>query len=120
MRWRKSASMPGGSLLTGPQQSLSRLSQAAFRNAIGNAGPVEPVHALGAKPPLLLMSADEDAALEGMMRLDDELTQDGWRHESYSRAGTHELTDQEIEAALAFFARVREEKGTLSPAVASF
>jgi predicted esterase len=77
---------------------------------VGNAGPVEPVHALGAKPPLLLMSADDDPSQEGMMRLDDELTREGWLHENYSRAGTHELTDDEIDAALTFFVRLRREK----------
>jgi dienelactone hydrolase len=87
--------------------------------AIGNAGPVEPVHAIGAKPPLLLMSADDDPSQEGMARLDDELTRDGWPHENYSRDGTHELTDAEIEAALAFFVRLRDEKLPLDPPLSS-
>jgi dienelactone hydrolase len=88
--------------------------------AIGNAGPVEPVHALGEKPPLLLMSASEDASLEGMTRFDDELTRDGWLHENHSSAGTHELTDDEIETALTFFARVRVGKGPLPPPLPAF
>jgi predicted esterase len=87
--------------------------------AIGNAGPVEPVHALGAKTPLLLMSADDDASQEGMMQLDDELTREGWLHENYSREGTHELTDAEIDAALTFFVRLRNEKLPLSPPLSS-
>jgi len=87
--------------------------------AIGNAGPVEPVHALGAKAPLLLMSADEDPSQEGMMRFDDELTREGWLHENYSRAGTHALTDDEIEAALTFFVRLREERLPLAPPLSS-
>jgi dienelactone hydrolase len=82
--------------------------------AIGNAGPVEPIHALGVKAPLLLMSASEDASQEGMARLDDELTREAWPHEKYSRAGTHELTDPEIEAALSFFVRVGDEKVALA------
>jgi dienelactone hydrolase len=82
--------------------------------AIGNAGPVEPVHALGAKPPLLLMSANEDASQEGMARLDEELTREAWPHENFSRAGTHELTDPEIDAALSFFLRVHDEKIALA------
>jgi len=86
---------------------------------VANAGPVEPVHALGAKPPLLLMSADEDSSQEGMMRLDDELTREGWLHENYSRAGTHELTDDEIDAALRFFVRLRDEKLPLTPPLSS-
>jgi dienelactone hydrolase len=87
--------------------------------AIGNAGPVEPVHALGAKTPLLLMSADDDASREGMMQLDDELTREGWLHENYSREGIHELTDAEIDAALTFFVRLRDEKLPLSPPLSS-
>jgi dienelactone hydrolase len=77
--------------------------------AIGNAGPVEPVHALGAKPPVLLMSATGDASREGMMRFDEELTREQWIHERYSRAGGHELTDDEIETALTFFVRLRDK-----------
>jgi predicted esterase len=80
--------------------------------AIGNAGPVEPVHALGAKPPILLMSATEDASREGMMRFDEELTRERWLHERYSRAGGHELTDDEIQAALTFFVRLRDQNTT--------
>jgi dienelactone hydrolase len=87
--------------------------------AVGNAGPVEPVHALGAKRPLLLMSADEDSSQEGMMRLDDELTREDWLHENYARTGTHELTDDEIDAALTFFVRLREEKLPLTPPLSS-
>jgi predicted esterase len=83
--------------------------------AIASGGPVEPVHALGAKPPLLLMSADDDPAQEGMMRLDDELTRDGWLHENYFSAGAHQLTDHEIDAALTFFVRLRAEKLPLDP-----
>jgi dienelactone hydrolase len=82
---------------------------------VANAGPVEPVRALGLKPPLLLMSADDDASQEGMMRLDDELAREGWLHENYARAGTHELTDDEIDAALTFFVRLRNEKLPLNP-----
>jgi dienelactone hydrolase len=86
---------------------------------VGNAGPVEPVHALGTKPPLLLMSADDDASQDGMMRLDDELTREGWLHENYARAGTHELTDDEIDAALTFFVRLRSEKLPFSTPLSS-
>jgi predicted esterase len=83
--------------------------------AIASGGPVEPVHALGAKPPLLLMSADDDPAQEGMMRFDDELTREGWPHENYFSAGAHQLTDHEIDAALTFFVRLRREKLPLDP-----
>jgi dienelactone hydrolase len=86
---------------------------------VANAGPVEPVHALGPMPPLLLMSADDDASQDGMMRLDDELTREGWLHENYARAGIHELTDDEIDAALTFFVRLRNEKLPFSPPLSS-
>jgi predicted esterase len=82
---------------------------------IASGGPVEPVHALGAKRPLLLMSADDDPAQDGMMHLDDELTREGWLHESYWGAGAHQLTDPEVDAALTFFVRLRDEKLPLDP-----
>jgi hypothetical protein len=65
------------------------------------------------------MSADDDASQEGMMRLDDELTREGWLHENYARAGSHELSDDEIDAALTFFVRLRTEKLPLSPPLSS-
>jgi dienelactone hydrolase len=86
---------------------------------IASGGPVEPVHALGAKPPLLLMSADDDPAQDGMMHLDEELTREGWLHESYWGAGAHQLTDHEIDAALTFFVRLRDEKLPLEPSLST-
>ena len=83
--------------------------------AVANAGPVEPVHALAEKPPMLLLSADDDPSQEGMLRLDDELTREGWGHEHYAREGGHALTDDEIDAALTFFVRTRTEKLPLRP-----
>jgi hypothetical protein len=58
------------------------------------------------------MSATEDASREGMMRFDEELTRERWLHERYSRAGGHELTDDEIQAALTFFVRLRDQNTT--------
>lgn len=75
---------------------------------IAHGGPVEPVRASGATPPLLLLSADDDVAQDDMIRLDGELTREGWPHDSYARAGPHGLPDQDIDAALAFFARAHE------------
>jgi dienelactone hydrolase len=80
---------------------------------VAGAGPVEPVKARGPKPPLLLLSADEDVSQEDMMRLDDELTLDRWPHEHVARAGGHALTDWDIDAALEFFTHVRGAPGTL-------
>jgi dienelactone hydrolase len=76
--------------------------------AIAHAGPVEPVRALARKPPMLLLSADDDVAQDDMIRLDEELTREKWAHDSYARAGGHGLTDEDIDAALAFFARALE------------
>jgi predicted esterase len=86
---------------------------------IAHAGPVEPVRAVGSKPPLLLMSADEDISQEGMVQLDDELTQDGWPHDHYVRGGGHALPDSDIDAALTFFERTRTEPVPLRPPISS-
>jgi hypothetical protein len=43
-----------------------------------------------------------------MIRFDEELTREGWAHDSYARAGSHGLSDVDIDAALSFFARVGE------------
>jgi predicted esterase len=83
--------------------------------AIAGAGPVEPVKALGPKPPILLISADEDASQESMVKLDDELTRDEWPHEHHVREGGHALPDSDIEVALTFFERTRTESLPLRP-----
>jgi dienelactone hydrolase len=75
---------------------------------IAHGGPVEPVGDAKGTPPLLLLSADDDVAQEDMLRLDEELTKARWAHDSYAREGAHGLSDQDIEASLAFFARARE------------
>jgi predicted esterase len=75
---------------------------------VAHGGPVEPVHPLGAKPPILLLSADDDVAQDEMIRYDAALTRDGWAHDSYARSGGHGLTNEDIDAALTFFARVHE------------
>jgi predicted esterase len=75
---------------------------------VAHGGPVEPLHALGRKPPLLLLSADDDVAQDDMIRLDTELTREGWPHDSYARAGGHALTNEDIDAALSFFSRAHE------------
>jgi len=80
---------------------------------VAGAGPVEPVKALGSKPPILLLSADDDGSQDGMVRLDDELTRERWPHEHSARSGGHALTDWDIDAALGFFTQVREHPGDL-------
>jgi len=82
---------------------------------VAHGGPVEPVRALGAKPPLLLMSADDDVSTDGMMRFDAALAREKWPHEVYARSGGHALTDDDIEAALTFFTRAARETLPLAP-----
>jgi dienelactone hydrolase len=84
---------------------------------VAHAGPVEPVKAAGNKPPLLLMSADDDLSQEGMVRFDDELTGLRWPHEHYVRDGGHALPDSDITTALVFFERTRKETLPLRPAL---
>jgi dienelactone hydrolase len=86
---------------------------------IAHAGPVEPVRGVGGKPPLLLMSADEDVSQEGMVQLDDELARDDWPHEHYVRDGGHALPDSDIDVALTFFERTRSEPLPLRPPISS-
>jgi len=76
--------------------------------AVAHGGPVEPVSASGANPPMLLLSADDDVAQIDMMRFDDDLRRAGWPHDAYARGGAHGLADPDIDAALAFFARSSE------------
>jgi predicted esterase len=75
---------------------------------VAHAGPIEPMRALSGKPPLLLLSADEDVAQDEMIRLDDVLTREKWPHDSYARAGGHDLSDEDIDAALTFFSRAKQ------------
>jgi predicted esterase len=83
--------------------------------AVAHAGPVEPVKALGSKPPVLLLSADEDLSQESMLRFDEELTRDEWPHENHTRGGGHALPDSDIDVALTFFERTRSESLPLRP-----
>jgi predicted esterase len=75
---------------------------------IAHGGPVEPVEAPPTMPPLLLLSADDDVAQDEMIRLDGDVTREGWPHDSYARGGVHGLTDGDIDAALTFFTRAHE------------
>lgn len=84
---------------------------------IAHAGPVDPVGAERGTPPVLLLSADDDVAQEDMLRLDAELTKGRWPHDSYARAGVHGLTDQDVDATLAFIGRSAEPL-PLDPALA--
>jgi predicted esterase len=76
--------------------------------AIAHGGPVDPLGAPGRAVPLLLLSADDDFAQDDMIHFDAELTREHWPHDSYARSGVHGLTDEDIDVALAFFARSHE------------
>jgi predicted esterase len=76
--------------------------------AVAHGGLVELARDLRDKPPMLLLSADDDIAQDDMIRFDDALSHAGWPHDSYARAGGHALTDEDIEAALTFFSRAGE------------
>jgi predicted esterase len=90
---------------------------AAF--VVAHGGPVEPVRARGSKPPLLLLSADDDVSQDGMVRLDDELSREGWPHDHVARSGGHALTDEDIDAALTFFRRSAVEHVPLNPPIST-
>jgi poly(3-hydroxybutyrate) depolymerase len=75
---------------------------------IAHGGPVDPIRKRERPPPLLLLSADDDVAQDDMILLDRELTRERWPHDSYARAGAHALADEDIDAAVAFFARAGE------------
>ena len=83
--------------------------------AIAHGGPVPPTHAAGAKPPLLLLTADDDPSDGEMRQLDEELTRAKWPHELVSREGGHALPDVDVSFALAFFDRALRERLPLSP-----
>lgn len=75
---------------------------------VAHGGPVEPVRALRSKPPVLLLSADDDVAQDDMIRFDALLVRERWAHDAYARPGAHGLTDGDIDSALTFFLRSRE------------
>jgi hypothetical protein len=58
----------------------------------------------------LLITADADVSVLSMMQLDDELTREAWPHAVVARDGGHDLLEPDIDAALAFFTRLRREK----------
>ena len=87
---------------------VARPARSSTRWSWPTAAPSNRCIRFGAAPPLLLLSADDDVAQDEMIRLDEELAREHWAHDSYARAGGHALTDQDIDAALTFFARSGE------------
>jgi dienelactone hydrolase len=83
--------------------------------AIAHGGPVPPTRANGKKPPLLLLTADDDPSDGEMRQLDAELAREKWPHELVSREGGHALPDADIAFALSFFDRALREPLPLRP-----
>ncbi len=87
--------------------------------AVAHAGPVDPMVPVGARPPMLLVDADDDPSGPEMSRLDSALTREGWPHVVVVREGGHALPDWDVAMALAFFDRVRTEPMPLTPPLAA-
>ena len=71
---------------------------------VAQGGDVEPVHALGPKKPLLLLTTDNEAptVLAEMDRFASALAADDWSFVEEVRPGGHELTDEDVDASLDF------------------
>jgi predicted esterase len=81
--------------------------------------PLGAVDAGASAPPMLLVTADDDAADPEMRKLDGTLTLAGWPHALVAREGGHSLPDWDIDVALTFFRRVLREPFPLVPALPS-
>ncbi|MBX3187690.1 MAG: hypothetical protein KF819_11770 [Labilithrix sp.] len=88
--------------------------------AVAHAGPVMPMRPSSpSPPPMLLVTAEDDSANPEMLRLDAELTREGWLHATVEREGGHALTEWDVETALTFFDRTRAESLPLTPPLAT-
>lgn len=83
--------------------------------AVAHAGIVEPFLSSAPKTPLLLLTADGDPSVFGMMQLDNDLSAAKWPHAIVTRDGGHQLTDGDITFALTFFLRAEHEPLPLTP-----
>lgn len=83
--------------------------------AIAGAGSATTIHPAGPKPPIVLLFAEDDAALESMQGLASELRAVDWPFAAHVRDGGHQLTDGDIDAALTFFSRTQKERLPLEP-----
>lgn len=86
---------------------------------VAHAGPVAPMTPVRAKPPMLLIDADDDPSSPEILHLDADLTRETWPHAMVVREGTHGLPEWDVEMALTFFDRVRTEAMPLTPPLAS-
>jgi hypothetical protein len=83
--------------------------------AVAEAGPIEPIRAIGTKPPILLVSSDDAEPDPEAVRLDRDLTDQSWPHAVIARPGGRSLLSSDVEVALTFFQRTHEEKWPLIP-----
>lgn len=86
--------------------------------AVAHAGPVAPMTPLRAKPPMLLIDADDDPSSPEVLHLDADLTREAWPHAMVIREGTHALPEWDVAMALTFFDRVQTESLPLTPPLA--
>lgn len=70
---------------------------------VAHGGPMPPTERPSPAPPLLLLTADDDSAIDDMMRLSRELLGVQWNHTLLSRDGVHGLPETDIATALDFF-----------------
>jgi predicted esterase len=83
---------------------------------VSSGGPVQPIRNIDHPRPILALVGDDEAGVQETLTLDAELARAHWPHDTYARAGGHDLTDGDIDAALDFFERVgRGERVPLSP-----
>lgn len=83
--------------------------------AVAHGGPVAPMRPAGARPPMLLVDADDDPSSPEVLHLASDLREAAWPYEMVIREGGHDLTDWDIDMALTFFDRTRTEELPLSP-----
>ena len=85
---------------------------------VAHAGPVSPMTPVGAKPPMLLIDADDDPSSQEIVHLDSDLTREAWPHAMIIREGGHALPEWDVEMSLTFFDRVQTERMPLAPPLA--
>jgi len=85
---------------------------------VAHGGPVSPMTPVGARPPVLLIDADDDPSSPELLHLDSDLTREAWPHAMIVREGGHALPEWDVEMSLTFFDRVQTERLPLAPPLA--
>ncbi|HEY1955243.1 MAG TPA: PHB depolymerase family esterase [Polyangiaceae bacterium] len=83
--------------------------------AVAHGGPAGEL--VGGGPPMLLVTADDDAADPEMRKLDAELSTAGWPHVLVAREGGHALPDWDLDVVLTFFQRTLAKGFPFTPAL---